>query len=150
MNLRMNYHESNPEAFQAMLALERFASSRGIDDNLYHLIKTRASQLNGCSFCVDMHAKSLLESGESLDRIVLLSVWREAPVFTPVERAVLELTECVTLLAEKGVPQEVYDAVRAHFDEKAYVDLIMAINAINCWNRLGVSTGMFPGCMIKA
>ncbi|SEC29052.1 carboxymuconolactone decarboxylase family protein [Paenibacillus sp. GP183] len=149
MEMRMNYYETNPEALQALLALEKFASSTGIDRNLYELIKIRASQINGCAFCIDMHAKDLLESGESLDRILLLTVWCEVPIYSEKERAAIELTECVTRLSESGVPKEVYDNVRAHFDEKQFVDLIMAINAINCWNRIGISTGMFPGCMIK-
>lgn len=149
MELRINHYETNPEAFQAIMALEKFASNTGIEKTLVELIKIRASQLNGCAFCIDMHAKDLLESGESLDRLLLLTAWREVPLYTMQERAVLELTECATRLSEAGVPKEVYDNVRKHFNEKEFVDLVMIINAINCWNRLGVSTGMYPGCMIK-
>lgn len=148
MELRMNYGTANPEAYQTMLSLEAYVRNSGLDHDLYELIKLRTSQLNGCSFCIDMHAKNMLQSGEALDRILMLSVWREVPIYSDKERAVLELTECVTLLAEKGVPQHVYDEVRKHVDEAEFVNLIMAINAINCWNRLGVATGMFPGCMI--
>jgi len=150
MEARMNYYETNPEAYEALLALEQFAANRGIDKQLYDLIKIRASQINGCAFCVDMHSKHLLASDGSLDRILLLTVWREVPLYTEEERAVLELTECVTRLSERGVPKEVYDRVRACFTERQFVDLIMAINAVNCWNRIGVSTGMFPGCLVKS
>jgi len=146
MQTRMNYRSANPEAFQAMLSLEQFASSRGIDPELNELIKIRVSQINGCSFCLDMHTKDFLKAGGSIDRAVLVPVWREAPCFTDAEKAALELAECLTRLPEKGVPQEVYDRARQYYDEKAFVDLIMAVNAINAWNRLGVATGMFPGC----
>lgn len=147
MGLRMNYGTANPEAYQMMLSLETYVRKSGLDHNLYELIKLRASQLNGCSFCIDMHAKQMLQAGEELDRILMLSVWREVPIYSDKERAVLELTECVTLLAEKGVPQHVYEEVRKYVDEAEFVNLIMAINVINCWNRLGVATGMFPGCL---
>jgi AhpD family alkylhydroperoxidase len=147
MGLRMNYGTANPKAYQMMLSLETYVRKSGLDHNLYELIKLRASQLNGCSFCIDMHAKQMLQAGEELDRILMLSVWREVPIYSDKERAVLELTECVTLLAEKGVPQHVYEEVRKYVDEAEFVNLIMAINVINCWNRLGVATGMFPGCL---
>jgi len=149
MQPRFNYREANPAAFEAMMAFETFARSTGIDHRLYVLIKMRASQINGCAFCIDMHAKDLLEHGESLDRLLLLTAWRDAPVYTDKERAVLELTECVTRISEGGVPDHVYENVRAHFNEKEYVDLLMAINAINCWNRISISTGMFPGCFVS-
>lgn len=150
MQPRFHYREANPAAFDAMLALEAFASGTGIDRGLYQLIKIRASQINGCAFCIDMHARDLLEGGESLDRLLLLTAWREVPIYTDKERAALELTECVTRISEGGVPDHVYESVRAHFSEKEYVDLIMAINAINCWNRISISTGMFPGCFITS
>ncbi|MBB6733360.1 carboxymuconolactone decarboxylase family protein [Cohnella zeiphila] len=144
MQTRMNYRSVNPEAFKAMLALDHFASSRGIEPELYELIKIRASQINGCAFCLDMHTKDMLKMGGSIERAVLVSVWREAPCFNDAEKAALELTECLTRLPEAGVPQEVYDRARKYYDEKEFVDLIMAVNAINSWNRLGVATGMFP------
>jgi AhpD family alkylhydroperoxidase len=150
MQPRLNYREANPAAFEAMLAFESFAQSTGIDHNLYTLIKMRASQINGCAFCIDMHGKDLLENGESLERLLLLTAWREVPVYSDKERAVLELTECVTRISESGVPDHVYENVRKHFSEKEYVDLIMAINAINGWNRISISTGMFPGCFLPA
>ena len=149
MQPRLHYMEANPAAFEAMMALETFARSTGIDHGLYELVKMRASQINGCAFCIDMHAKDLLNHGESLDRLLLLTAWREVPVYTEKERAALELAEYVTRISEGGVPDHVYENVRAHFSEKEYVDLLMAINAINCWNRLSISTGMFPGCFVS-
>ncbi|WP_431785613.1 carboxymuconolactone decarboxylase family protein [Paenibacillus lactis] len=146
MTLRMNHRSVNPNVFKSLLALEQSAKNSGLDHKLYELIKLRASQVNGCSYCVDMHAKDLLSMGESTERLLLLPMWREVPIYSEAERAVLELTECVTKLHEAGVPDDVYARVREHFDEKEYVDLILAISTINAWNRIGVSTGMFPGC----
>ncbi|SEL52142.1 alkylhydroperoxidase AhpD family core domain-containing protein [Paenibacillus sp. cl141a] len=146
MELRMNYRSANPEAFKTLLALEQAAQKSGLDHKLYEIIKLRASQINGCSFCVDMHSKDLLSMGESVDRLLLLPMWREVPIYSDEERAVIELTECVTKLTEAGVPAEVYERVRKHFDEKQFVDLVMAITTINAWNRIGVATGLFPGC----
>lgn len=148
MSLRLNHSEANPEAFQAMLAMENYAKNSGLDPLLYELIKLRASQINGCSYCIDMHATDLLKNGESMERLLLLPVWREVPLFSDKEKAVLELTEYVTKISEKGVPDEVFNQVKQHFSEKEIVDIIMAINVINCWNRLGITTGMFPGCFI--
>jgi len=146
MEVRVNYRKAYPEAFQTMLKMEEFIKSSGLDIKLYELIKIRASQLNGCAFCLDMHTRDLRKMGEEEQRIYLLSVWREAPIYSEKEKVVLELTETVTLIAEKGVPQELYERVRAHFDEREYVTLIAAINTINAWNRIAISTGMFPGC----
>jgi AhpD family alkylhydroperoxidase len=147
MEPRMNYFKANPKAFEKMMDMETFAKAGGIDHTLYELIKMRASQINNCAFCMDMHAKELQKAGESTDRIVLLPAWREVPIYSEQEKAVLELTEHVTLIADSGVPEHVYNQVRNYFDEKQYVQLIMAINTINCWNRLAISTGMFPGCL---
>ena len=146
MNMRMNHRIANPAGFQALLKLEEAAKKMGLDPVLYELIKIRASQMNGCAFCLDMHTSDLRGMGETEQRLNLIVVWREAPVFTDKERAALALTEAVTLISEAGVPQAVYDEVRSQFDESEIVALIMAINAINCWNRIAVATGMFPGC----
>ncbi|WP_281882924.1 carboxymuconolactone decarboxylase family protein [Paenibacillus sp. YYML68] len=146
MNVRMNHRAVNPAGFQALLQLESSASKMGLDRTLYELIKIRASQLNGCSFCLDMHMSDMRRMGESERRLQLIVVWRETPLFTERERAALALTEAVTLIARDGVPQPLYDEVRVHFSEQEFVSLIMAINAINCWNRIAVATGMYPGC----
>ncbi|WP_261303271.1 carboxymuconolactone decarboxylase family protein [Paenibacillus andongensis] len=144
MEVRLNYSQVNPEALQAMLKLEGFIKTSGLDAKLYELIKIRASQINGCAFCIDMHTRDLRNMGETEQRINLLTAWREAPFYSDKERALLELTETVTRISENGVPQAVYENVRKHFDEKEYVVLIMAINIINAWNRIAISTGMFP------
>ncbi|WP_438445049.1 carboxymuconolactone decarboxylase family protein [Gorillibacterium sp. sgz5001074] len=146
MKLRMNHRTANPAGFQALLQLESAAQKMGLEPVLYELIKIRASQINGCAYCVDMHTKDLRGMGETEQRLNLVVVWRESPVFTGRERAALALTEAVTRLPEKGVSEDLYEEVRAHFSESEIVALLMAINAINCWNRMAVTTGMYPGC----
>lgn len=146
MSLRVNYRKANPGAFKAMMALEQHISGQFEDKPLYELLKIRVSQINGCAFCLDMHAKDLLKLGDYADHILLLSVWREVPLFTEKERVMLELAEAVTLISEQGVPLELYEKVREHFSEAELVDLIMAINTINSWNRIAITTGMYPGC----
>jgi AhpD family alkylhydroperoxidase len=146
MTVRMNHRKENPNAFQALLGLEKMMEESSLDKGLYELIKLRASQINGCSFCIDMHAKDLLDQGEDLDRILQLPVWREVPFFSDKERAVLAFTEAVTNISQGGVPDDIYAKVKEHFNEREIVELIMAINTINCWNRLAITTGMYPGC----
>ncbi|MBD0383058.1 carboxymuconolactone decarboxylase family protein [Paenibacillus sedimenti] len=144
MTLRMDYKKEFPEAFQAMLRLEKFVAESGIDHTLLELIKLRASQINGCAFCLNMHAQDARSQGESEQRIYLLNAWREAPYYTDAERAALALTEAVTRISEAGVPQAIYDEARRHFDGKQFTAILMAINTINCWNRLAITTGMMP------
>ncbi len=144
MEVRLTHSKANPEALQTMLKLEGFIKTSGLDAKLYEFIKIRASQINGCAYCIDMHTRDLRNMGETEQRINLLTAWREAPFYSDKERALLELTETVTRISENGVPQAVYEKVREHFDEKEYVTLIMAINTINAWNRIAISTGMFP------
>lgn len=147
MEVRIQYGKVNPEAYQTMMKLEGFIKASGLDETLYEFIKIRTSQINGCAFCLDMHTRDLRKMGETEQRIYLLSAWREAPFYTEKEKAVLELTEAVTTISASGVPQELFDRLRKHFDEREFVTLIMAINTINSWNRIAISTGMFPGCM---
>ncbi|WP_240417492.1 carboxymuconolactone decarboxylase family protein [Paenibacillus periandrae] len=144
MQTRLNYREVQPQALQAMLKMEGFIQSSGLDKKLYELIKIRASQINGCAFCLNMHTADARSMGETEQRLYLLSAWREAPFYTEAEQAVLALTEAVTLISKEGVTQELYEKVREHFDETEFVNLIMAINTINSWNRIAISTGMFP------
>ncbi|TBL79949.1 carboxymuconolactone decarboxylase family protein [Paenibacillus thalictri] len=146
MKVRINHQKANPEVYRTMLKLEQFIKSSGLDPVLYELIKIRASQINGCAFCLDMHTTDLRKMGESERRINLISVWRETTFFTDKEKAALELTEAVTLISQGGVTDALYDKVRSHYDESEYATLIMAINTINNWNRIAISTGMFPGC----
>jgi AhpD family alkylhydroperoxidase len=138
---RLSVHGVDPKATQAVLALENYVQSSGLDERLYELVKIRASQLNGCAFCLDMHNRDARAGGEDQRRLDVLSAWREAPdLFTPAVRAALAFTESVTLIAEAGVPDEVWADVREHFDEAGVVHLLMAAAVINVWNRLAVST----------
>lgn len=128
-----------------MLQLER-AAAKDVDPTLYHLIKIRASQVNHCAFCLDMHTKDALAEGETVERVVQLSAWRESRHFyTERELAALALTESVTLLTDGFVPDEVYAQAAAHFDETELARVIGAIVVINSWNRIAVSTRMTPG-----
>jgi AhpD family alkylhydroperoxidase len=138
-NQRLAYPKVAPDAFRAMLALEEYARSSGIDPMLLHLVKLRASYLNGCAYCVDMHSKEARASGETEQRIYAIAVWRETPFFTPRERAALAWTEAVTELGREGVPDDVYAVARAQFEEAELVRLTMAIISINGWNRLSIA-----------
>lgn len=139
MDQRLDYKTASPEAFNAMLALETQVHRSGLEASLLELVKSRASQVNGCAWCLDMHTKDARARGESEQRLYLLSVWRESPCYTPRERAALAWTEAVTELGAEGVSDEVYEEARRHFDEKALVNLTLAIIAINGWNRLNVA-----------
>lgn len=139
MKPRIDYGRMAPEAREAMWAVEKYARQSGLEHSLLELVKVRASQINGCAYCVDMHTKDARSMGETEQRLYAVVVWREAPFFTERERAALAWTEAVTLIAQSGVPDEVYAVARQHFTEKELVDLTMAIVAINGWNRLAVS-----------
>ncbi|PYE51224.1 carboxymuconolactone decarboxylase family protein [Paenibacillus barcinonensis] len=146
MNLRMNYRVVSPGAYKAMMAMEQYVSGQFEDKVLYELLKIRVSQINGCAFCLDMHAKDLMKLGDYSDHILLLSVWREVPIFTDKQRVMLELAEAITLISELGISTELYTKAGEYFSENEIVDLIMAINSINNWNRIAITTGMYPGC----
>ncbi|CEG58791.1 carboxymuconolactone decarboxylase family protein [Legionella fallonii] len=139
MTSRLDFYVISPEAVKAMLNLEGYVNKSGLEPSLLHLIKLRASQINGCAFCVDMHTAEARKGGESERRLFAVSVWRETPFFTEKERAALAWTEAVTLLSETQAPDDVYQEVLRHFNEKETVDLTMAIVTINSWNRLAVS-----------
>ena len=114
-----------------------------------HLVKLRASQLNGCAYCIDMHWRDLRALGEGEPRLYRLDAWRESPFYTPRERAALAWTEAVTLIADDGVPDEVYEQARAHFDERALGDLTLAVATINAWNRLSIAARLPPGTYVS-
>lgn len=140
MQQRLDYQQASPEAFKAMLQLERQVHQSGLEASLLELVKSRASQLNGCAWCLDMHSKDARAQGETEQRMYLLPVWRDAPCYTERERAALAWTEAVTAMAgAQGVDDGIYDAARRHFDEKSLVDLTLAVIAINGWNRLNVA-----------
>jgi AhpD family alkylhydroperoxidase len=143
-NTRIDFYKTSPEALKAMMNVEKYVNSSSLDKALLELVKLRVSQINGCTFCVDMHCADAIKAGESQRRLNTVVVWREAPFFTARERAALAWAEAVTLLSETHVPDEVYQEMRAHFDEHEAVDLTMAIIAINGWNRLAVSFRKLP------
>lgn len=144
MEQRMNLAGEIPAAYKAMLGLETFVQSSGIEKSLIELIKIRASQVNGCAFCIDMHTKDARKAGETEQRIYMLNAWREAPFYSESERAVLALTEAVTLVTEGHVPDDVYAEAARHFDTQQLGGIIMAIVTINAWNRIAISTRMMP------
>lgn len=141
---RVSIKNVEPAAYTAMYGLERYIRETHLDKKLLELIKIRASQINGCAYCVDLHTRDARALGETEQRIYALSVWHDTPFFSEPERAVLALTEAVTLIAGHPVPDDVYAAVRTHFDEHETAQIIMAIVAINAWNRIGVTTKMMP------
>jgi AhpD family alkylhydroperoxidase len=142
---RLKYHEISPEPYRMFLAVEKYLHGCGLEPQLLHLVKLRASQINGCAYCIDMHAKDLRAGGETEQRIYSLSAWRECPYYTDRERAALEWTEAVTRLSETHVPDEVYRRAREQFSEKELVDLNYAVAMINAWNRLAVPFRTVPG-----
>lgn len=137
-DVRLDYAAAVPAAIEAMRGLEKVVESSTLEPLLLELVKLRASQINGCAFCVDMHTKDARAIGEEEQRLNLVAVWREAPSFTPRERAALAWTEALTLLPETGAPDEVYATIAAEFDPAEQVALSLAIVAINGWNRLAV------------
>ncbi|MEU7280234.1 carboxymuconolactone decarboxylase family protein [Streptomyces sp. NPDC045431] len=142
---RLDWATHAPEVYKAMVRLDA-ASRRGLDADLLELVKIRASQLNRCALCLDMHAKDALAAGESVERIVQLAAWEESRHFyTEKELAALELTEAVTVLTDGFVPDEVYEKAAEHFEEAELAQLIAAITVINAWNRFGVATRQVPG-----
>ena len=145
MSARLDYRKVNPAAITAMAGLERLVRTSGLEPGLVHLVKLRASYINGCAYCVDVHTKDARVDGETEQRLYAIPVWRETPFFTPRERAALAWTESVTEIARTGVPDDVYERTRAEFAESELVALTMAIIAINGWTRLAVSFRTVPG-----
>ena len=140
MMSRFNLAKADPEAYKAMLGLEKYLAASGLDKRLYELVKTRASQINGCAYCINMHVRDAMKLGETAQRLFLLDAWRETDLFTAKERAVLALTEAMTLIADSPVPDEVYDAAAAQLTAKEMAAVIMAVVAINGWNRIAIAS----------
>ena len=138
MNERIDYKTAAPGALKAMLGLETYVRNSGLEHSLLELVKTRVSQINGCAHCLDMHTKDARAAGETEQRLYVLPAWREAPFYSERERTALAWAEAVTQISASAVEDKLYDEVRRHFDEKALVDLTLAIIAINGWNRLAV------------
>jgi AhpD family alkylhydroperoxidase len=133
-----------------MMALENQIASSGLEQSLMELVKTRASQINGCAFCIDMHTRDARKRGETEQRLYLLNAWRESPCYTERERAALAWTEAVTLISETHAPDDVYNEVRAHFSEAETANLTILIGAINTWNRLSISFRAVPPVKVSA
>jgi len=150
MKPRMNHFQTAPETVNALLALEKQVTSSGLEQSLIELVKIRASQINGCAYCIHMHTQDARKHGETEQRLYLLNAWREAPVYTERERAALAWTEAVTLISETHAPDDVYEQVRAQFSEAETVNLTMLIATINAWNRLAISFRSVPPVKAKA
>lgn len=144
MSTRIDYYKVAPEAVKAMLELEKLVNQCGLEKSLIELVKLRASQINGCAYCIDLHVADAVKSGESQRRLHAVSVWRDTPFFTPREQAALAWTEAVTLISTTHAPDEIYEQVTQNFNEKEVVNLTMAIITINSWNRLSISFGKSP------
>ena len=139
MKPRMNYYQAAPDTIKALVALEEQIQASGLEKSLIELVKTRASQINGCAFCINMHTQDARKLGETEQRLYMLSAWRESPLYTDRERAALAWTEAVTLIADTHAPDDLYEELRAHFSEPEMVNLTMLIGAINAWNRIAIS-----------
>ena len=150
MKPRMNYFQAAPDTMKAMMALENQIQASGLEQSLMELVKTRASQINGCAFCLNMHTQDARKRGETEQRLYLLNAWREAPCYTNRERAALAWTDAVTLISETHAPDDVYNEVRAHFSEAETVNLTMLIGSINTWNRLSIAFRAMPPVKVSA
>jgi len=145
MTPRIDFQKTSPKPMQLMLAIEGYLHETGLDHKLLLLVKMRASQINGCAYCLDMHSKDARAAGESEQRLYALNAWEETPFYTERERAALVWTEALTLITEGHAPDAVYNLVRAQFSEQEIVNLSLAITAINSWNRLAISLRAVPG-----
>lgn len=144
MEARINYIKAAPEIYKRMLSIHEYLQSCGLEEKLLDLVYLRASQINGCAYCIDMHSKDLRVLGEPEQKLYLLNAWRESPGFSDRERAALEWTEALTLVSLDHVPDAVWTAVRPHFSEAELVDLTLLISAINAWNRFAIAFRKLP------
>jgi AhpD family alkylhydroperoxidase len=135
---RLNPSEVAPDAYAAVRGVESYIRRCGLEKSLIELVKMRASQINGCAYCLDMHSKDARRGGETEQRLYLLNAWHESPIYTPRERAALEWTECLTLVSETGAPDSAWEDLSAQFSPKEMVDLTTLIGLINLWNRLAI------------
>ena len=151
MSPRIDYMKLSQEPIKAMYALERYLhTGSDIEPQLTHLLKLRASQINGCAYCIDMHSKDLLAGGETIQRIYGLDAWRESPYYSDRERAALEWVEAVTKIADTHADDEIYEKVKPHFSDKEIADLTLAVAAINSWNRLSIAARSLPTYQLPA
>ncbi|MBV9978574.1 carboxymuconolactone decarboxylase family protein [Bradyrhizobium sp.] len=150
MTPRMNFMQAAPDTIKALTALEAQIQGSGLEQSLIELVKTRASQINGCAYCINMHTSDARKHGETEQRLYLLNAWREAPAYSERERAALAWTEAVTLIADTHAPDDLYQDVRKHFSDAETVNLTMLIATINAWNRLAISFRAVPPVRAKA
>jgi len=150
MKPRINFQQAAPDTIKAFIALETQIQSSGLEQSLIELVKTRASQINGCAYCINMHTQDARKRGETEQRLYLLDAWREAPAYTDRERAALAWTEAVTLISETHAPDDVYEEVRAQFSDAETVNLTALIGAINAWNRLAIAFRAVHPVKVKA
>ncbi len=143
MKQRLNIKLLEPEAYNAMYMMEKYLNSTKIDKILMELIKIRASQINGCAYCIELHSKELRNAGESEQRIYALSAWWESPLFSDQEKAALAMTDEITKISKRGLTEETFQKVKEYFEENTIAQLIILINTINSWNRIAVATHMF-------
>lgn len=145
MQPRLEIPKIDPQAYRAMAGLETYVHNSGLEPALLELVKMRASQINGCAYCLDMHSKDARAKGETEQRLYALNAWRETPFYTDRERAALAWTEALTLISQTHAPDDVFEEARRHFSEAELVSLSMAIVAINGWNRLAIGFRAVPG-----
>jgi AhpD family alkylhydroperoxidase len=145
MEHRINGFKASPQAYQAMAALGHFVDSCGLERGLLELVRMRASQINGCAYCLDMHSKDARALGETEQRLYALNAWRETPFYTARERAALEWTEAITLISETHAPDDIYERVAREFSPEDFANLTLAIATINSWNRLSMAYRIVPG-----
>lgn len=145
MQARLDYYSAAPDAVRALFSLEKYLAGSGLEKTLLELVKMRASLLNGCAFCIDLHWRDARKHGEDEQRLYLLNAWPESPVYTDRERAALAWTDAVTHINDGHVSDEVFAAVRPHFTDKELADLTVAVGAINVWNRMSISFRSVPG-----
>ncbi|MDR5753236.1 MULTISPECIES: carboxymuconolactone decarboxylase family protein [unclassified Caballeronia] len=144
MEQRLDFYKANPAAIEALVGVEKRIGKSALEKSLTELVRLRASQINGCAYCVDMHTTDARKGGETERRLATVVVWRETPFFTDRERAALEWTEALTLVSQEHVPDAVWNAVRPHFSDEELVDLTLLITAINAWNRFAISFRKLP------
>jgi AhpD family alkylhydroperoxidase len=140
MDNRINIHELEPNSYKAMIGLENYLRSSGLSRHLIELIKIRASQINGCAYCLDMHTKDALANGEEPRRLFAISAWWESPLFDEKERTALQMTDEITRISEKGLTGDTYKKAKENFSDNEIAQIIIAIGVINVWNRIAVST----------
>ncbi len=149
MDTRINIQEIQPQAYKAMFGLEGYLKTTQLDSTHQELIKIRASQINGCAFCLDMHTKDALKAGETTQRIFLLNAWKETQLFTREEKIILALTEAVTLIHQGGIPDALYREAESVLGTTYLAQVIMAVVTINAWNRIAISTHLQPAPAVQ-